>query len=235
MYQIPLIGTLAWLLPLAGRRGTAWQFNVTNPYGTKAFHSDRCCHPERFGHVILSLVLVYCFVEEEKIITTYGSSESMEIEHDFTTDSIPILRDPIYLSDEEEKMYVWHESDGYLIDFTDPSEDRTWNDAIAVNEGWSWFVDNREKDKFGLIANNVAGGQHFSLDVVGGKLGLIEIFYFISYENFGLSLVWIDDDRTSGKKEEGLCLKETTGLIGSERGVEYLVASRDEKVSVAHQ
>jgi len=232
MYQIPLISASAWLLPLAGKRGTSWQFNVTNPYGTKAFHSDRCCHPKRFGHVILSLVLAYCFVEEEKIMTTYGSSETMEIEHDFTADAIPVLRDPIYLSDEEEKMYVRRESDSYLIDFTDPSEDRIWNDAIAVNEGWSWYADNREKDKFGLIANDVSGGQHLSLEVFGGKHGLVEISYVISYENFGLSLVWIDDDRTSGKKEEELCLKETTGLIGSERGVEILVASWDEKASV---
>lgn len=198
LYEIPMFSASVWMLPLAAKKGAAWQFNKTNPYSSINFHADRCCHPHREGHLILSLVLAYCLVQEEKNLLSFHREDTLDVEQDFTANPDPILRDPIYLSEDEEAMYVKHGSNSQLIDFTDPSAEKEWNKYVVQNDGWTWFADNREKDKFGLIADGVSGGQHISLQITGGKFGLVEITYVISYENFGLALVWVDDNRDGG-------------------------------------
>ena len=41
MYEIPVFSAVIWMLPLAGKKGTDWQFNATvNPYSTSAWHAD---------------------------------------------------------------------------------------------------------------------------------------------------------------------------------------------------
>lgn len=73
-------------------------------------------HPE--GHKILALVLAYCMVEEEKDLLRHNSDKA-EIERDFTIHGK--MRDPVYLSLEEEAMYVQKDTDVSTdIDFTDP-------------------------------------------------------------------------------------------------------------------
>jgi len=62
------------------------------------------------------------------------------------------------------------------------------------NSTWSWYADNKDKDKFGLIADNVNGGQHIAISLVGAEHGMIEISYVKSYENFGVAFVWLDDE-----------------------------------------
>mmetsp|Transcript_13187 Transcript_13187/g.26784 ORF Transcript_13187/g.26784 Transcript_13187/m.26784 type:complete len:592 (-) Transcript_13187:14-1789(-) len=233
LYEIPMFSASVWMLPLAGKKGADWQFNKTNPYSSINFHADRCCHPHREGHLILSLVLVYCLVQEEKNLLSFHREDTLDVEQDFTANPDPTLRDPIYLSEDEEALYVRHDSNSKLIDFTDPSAEKEWNKHVVQNDGWTWFADNREKDKFGLIANNVTGGQHISLEVTGGKLGLVELSYVISYENFGVALSWVDDSRDGGTHRPK-CKNEIWEREGLIRlgGVEYLFGSWDEKASV---
>mmetsp|Transcript_6554 Transcript_6554/g.13438 ORF Transcript_6554/g.13438 Transcript_6554/m.13438 type:complete len:581 (-) Transcript_6554:56-1798(-) len=233
MYEIPMISASTWMLPFAGKKGTNWQFNRNNSYSTSLFHADKCCHPKRGGHLILSLVLAYCLLEEEKNMFSSSNDVILDIEQDFSAAVDPILRDPMYLSEDEERMYVRHDSVSQLLDFTDPSGHEKWKNQVCENDGWNWFADNREKDKFGLIANNVTGGQHISLEVTGGKLGLVELSYVISYENFGVALSWVDDSRDGGTHRPK-CKNEIWEREGLIRlgGVEYLFGSWDEKASV---
>mmetsp|Transcript_29929 Transcript_29929/g.60419 ORF Transcript_29929/g.60419 Transcript_29929/m.60419 type:complete len:581 (-) Transcript_29929:2225-3967(-) len=233
LYEIPMFSASVWMLPLAGKKGADWQFNKTNPYSSINFHADRCCHPHREGHLILSLVLVYCLVQEEKNLLSFHREDTLDVEQDFTANPDPTLRDPIYLSEDEEALYVRHDSNSKLIDFTDPSAEKEWNKHVVQNDGWTWFADNREKDKFGLIADGVSGGQHISLQITGGKLGLVEITYVISYENFGLALVWVDDNRDGGATRSHCGNRLTKKSCKNfHRGVQCLVGTWKEPASV---
>lgn len=194
MYEVPVFSAVIWMLPLAGRKGHAWQFNRThNPYATNVWHRDACCHPRPGGHLILSLVIAYCLVEEEKAMRSHGARDAAEGERDFTMDAEPILRDPLYLSPEEDEMYVTGDQDGGGVDFTDSDGEDAWRDSIAANEGWVWYADNKDKDKFGFIADGVEGGQHIAVSLTGGKYGRVEVAYVVSYENFGNALAWLDE------------------------------------------
>jgi hypothetical protein len=132
-------------------------------------------------------------VEEEMLLFQSKKEIVQNIEHDWTIHDI--LRDPIYLSPEEESLYVRDGvKDALIIDFTDPDSESQWRDKLVTNDGpWEWYADNIEKDKFGLIANDINGGAHIAIKVAGGKHGLLEISFVVSYENFGISLAWVDN------------------------------------------
>ena len=58
-------------------------------------------------------------VEEENNLFDSNYSDKAEIERDFTLHGI--MRDPVYLSEEEEAMYVQKDTEVSTdIDFTDP-------------------------------------------------------------------------------------------------------------------
>lgn len=233
MYEIPVFSASIWHLPLASKLGTYLQFpNKTseNPYGTNNWHADACCHPKRNGHLILNLVLVYNLIEEEKRMKFDKSiNNAARIEDDFTIDKHkPILRDPIYLSPEEDDLYGKGESNGVSIDFTDPNGEDAWKQHVVANEGWTWYADNKDKDKFGLIADDVAGGQHISIKVTGERHGIIEITYVVSYENFGICRTWLDNSNNNSNTDA--CLKQIKD-IGYADG--QLSAVWKEKASVS--
>ena len=152
---------------------------------------ERCCHPRRQGHAVLSLVLAYCMVEEEKLMDSYNEDEILDVECDYTVDDPPTLRDPVYLSPEEEALYVRNELAYAGVDVTDPNSQDSWKDRIVANDGWTWYADNVDKDKYGLIANSVTGGQHIAISLHGAQHGTVEISYTVSYENFGIALAWL--------------------------------------------
>jgi hypothetical protein len=193
LYEIPVISASIWMLPLASKMGMAWQFNKThNPYSTSRWHADRCCHPHKEGHRILVLILAYNIVKEEQDMLLLKEYEVIDVEKDWTLNGV--MRDPVFLSPEEESMYVLNDASiAFSIDFTDPARNDTWKDKLVTNDGpFEWYADNADQDKFGLIADNLNGGQHISIAIVGGKFGLIEVQYVVSYENFGISLAWVD-------------------------------------------
>ena len=143
MYEIPVFSAVTWMLPLAGKKGMHWQFNrTTNPYSTSAWHADACCHPKRSGHLILSLVIAFCLLEEEKAMLSLSTSDTADGEHDFTSDATPVMREPIYLSPEEDDVYVSGEIGGTVIDFTHP-DNKAWEKNLLSNIGWEWFADNK--------------------------------------------------------------------------------------------
>eukprot|EP00584_Thalassiosira_punctigera_P006509 CAMPEP_0172535690 /NCGR_PEP_ID=MMETSP1067-20121228/7582_1 /TAXON_ID=265564 ORGANISM="Thalassiosira punctigera, Strain Tpunct2005C2" /NCGR_SAMPLE_ID=MMETSP1067 /ASSEMBLY_ACC=CAM_ASM_000444 /LENGTH=543 /DNA_ID=CAMNT_0013320631 /DNA_START=244 /DNA_END=1872 /DNA_ORIENTATION=- len=193
MYGIPVFSAVIWMLPMAGKRGFDLQFNRTVPYSTSNWHSDSCCHPRKQGgHHVLSLVMAYCMVEEEKVFLSHNESDTVEAERDFTLDAIPLLRDPLYLSPEEDDVYVRnHTFNG--IDFSDPNGEAEWKKHLVANEGWTWYADNKDKDKFGFIANGTHGGQHIAVSLRGEQHGKVEVIYVVSYENFGTALAWFDE------------------------------------------
>ena len=203
MYEIPVFSVVTWLLPLATKLGVDQQYNASWPWSTKSWHSDSCCHPKRTGgHHVLALVFSYCLMEEEKVMLSYNKAIDMDVvgEHDYTMDRVPLLRDPLYLSPKEDELYVWDKSTTFMLDFTDPDGEEKWKKSIVGlgsthdhNSTWSWYADNKDKDKFGLIADNNNGGQHISISLVGAEHGMIEISYVKSYENFGVAFVWLDE------------------------------------------
>lgn len=187
-------------------------------------------HPE--GHKILALILAYNIVQEEEEMLN-GHSNKADIERDFTLNGL--LRDPVYLSPEEEAMYVQKESEiATDVDFIDPDGEEEWQKyVLSINE-WKWYADNREKDKFGLICSDIKGGPHVSLSVKGGKHGVIEISYVMSYENFGLALVWLDNQKTNTKSDVCETVVNKKGADTKSKGnkPERLIAYWDETASV---
>lgn len=234
MYEIPVFSASGWMLPLASKMGMRMQFNKTNPYATSNWHVDACCHPRRNGHLILSMVLMHCMAEEEKSMQSVEATylDVNGIEHDYSADDNPLLREPIYLSPDEEAMYVRDEANQTIIDFTDPRGEMLWKDVVVANEGWKWYADNRDKDKYGFIADNLAGGEHLALSVTGGKYGLVEISYVMSYKDFGISLAWLDDSHVN-EKNKPLCATEFgDSLIAKKVTTIALKTIWDEKASV---
>jgi len=230
IYEVPVFSAVIWMLPLAGKRGLYWQFNRTaNPYNTAAWHADACCHPHPGGHLLLSLVLAYCFIEEEKIMQSYNQDDTAYGERDFTMDASPTLREPLYLSNDEDSMYVRNSLTTEGFDFTDSNAgEKSWEESIVAN-GWTWFADNKDKDKFGYIADGVEGGQHIAISLTGGVYGKVEIRFVISYENFGVALAWLDET-AENTHHDGLC---TNGQDKkSTPKPQRLVASWNEHVSV---
>ena len=176
LYEIPAISASIWMLPLASKGGSARQFSHTEKYSTSAWHTDSCCHPPMNGHLILSLILAHNMVEEEKVLAK--GMHSAYVERDLTADE-GILRDPLYLSPEEDNMYVQsgnsESAERFELDFEDPSGEHVWKDKVVANEGWEWYADNKDKDKYGLIANSITGGQHIAFSLTGGQYGIIEV------------------------------------------------------------
>ena len=150
-----------------------------NPYATSAWHTDNCCHPDGSGHRILSMILAYNFVEEERVMLEQDDADLATVERDLTAEE-GLLRDPLYLSDEEDAMYIrnygrYGAFQQDYLDFTDPNKKQEWEDTIVKNEGWEWYPDNKYKDKYGFIANNVTGGPHIAFSLTGQRYGLIEV------------------------------------------------------------
>eukprot|EP00584_Thalassiosira_punctigera_P008588 CAMPEP_0172535506 /NCGR_PEP_ID=MMETSP1067-20121228/7485_1 /TAXON_ID=265564 ORGANISM="Thalassiosira punctigera, Strain Tpunct2005C2" /NCGR_SAMPLE_ID=MMETSP1067 /ASSEMBLY_ACC=CAM_ASM_000444 /LENGTH=588 /DNA_ID=CAMNT_0013320443 /DNA_START=212 /DNA_END=1978 /DNA_ORIENTATION=- len=235
MYEIPVFSAVIWMLPLAGKQGRSMQYNRThNPYATANWHTDACCHPRREGHLILNMVLAYCMVEEEKVMLSTEGDDMAYEENDFTADQIPILRDPIYLSPEEDSLYVHNELKYSGVDFTHSDYgEKLWEDVIVANQGFEWYADNADKDKFGYIANNVTGGQHMAISLMGGRLGVIEVSYVISYENFGTALAWIDNSINISTGMKGRCSKTVNkGKQGKNGRFTPLIANWNEMASV---
>ena len=52
-------------------------------------------------------------------------------------------------------------------------------------DSWKYYADNADKDKFELIASANEGGPHVAFAIKECELGLIEVSYVMSYENFG--------------------------------------------------
>lgn len=206
IYEIPVFSAVMWMLPLAGKKGLYWQFNRTaNPYNTAAWHADACCHPSPKGHLLLALVLAHCILEEEKIMLSYNEQDTAYGERDYTMNKSPIMREPLYLSPDEDNMYVRNNLTAGGLDFTDSSAgENAWKGAIVSNSGWTWYADNKDKDKFGYIADGVEGGQHIAISLTGGLYGMVEITFVISYENFGEALAWLDET-AENTHQDGLC------------------------------
>ena len=113
-------------------------------------------------------------------------------EQDYTMHDPPLLRDALYLSPEEDELYVKNNSTSVLLDFTNPNGEEKWKSSIVSNNNFTWYADNKDKDKFGLTADGVAGGQHLAIFLTGEEPGHVDISYVVSYENFGVCLAWMD-------------------------------------------
>lgn len=152
----------------------------------------------------------------------------MHVETDFTALDTPILRDPIYLSPEEEELYVRNNLEhSSSVDFTDSDN----GESIMANDGWTWYADNKEKDKFGYIADGVSGGQHIAISLTGGRHGIVEVSFVVSYENFGTALAWLDT--STHNKKENECNKTINKWQQAKKGKTHrLFASWEEKASV---
>eukprot|EP00571_Detonula_confervacea_P008091 CAMPEP_0172319014 /NCGR_PEP_ID=MMETSP1058-20130122/36519_1 /TAXON_ID=83371 /ORGANISM="Detonula confervacea, Strain CCMP 353" /LENGTH=514 /DNA_ID=CAMNT_0013033957 /DNA_START=335 /DNA_END=1879 /DNA_ORIENTATION=- len=234
LYEIPVISASIWLLPLASKQGLNLQFSPNrNPYSTTSWHVENdSFHPRHRGHLVLALVLAYNIIEEEKIMLN-DSQQVADIERDFSAEK-SLLRDPVYLSPEEDDTYIRARRGGQdLIDFTDSGGEANWRGRIVANDGWTWMADNKDKDKFGIISDDKAGGQHFAVKITGGKHGIVEVSFVISYVNFGIAIAWLDDQPTNLHSDE--CKEEIHANLPVARGehvTQRLIAVWDEHVSV---
>lgn len=145
---------------------------------------------------------------------SFNGFDTADAERDFTMDDPPTMREPLYLSPDEDDMYVRVSLKDGGFDFTDHTKgEQSWKKAIVANEGWTWYADNKDKDKYGYIADGVAGGQHIAISLSGGHYGKIEITFVVSYENFGVALAWLDESTDNAHKEQ--CSGEKGGVTKS--------------------
>ena len=168
LYEVPVISATIWMIPLASRYGMKWQFIRTdNPYSTSLWHADACCklasvklfrifssiyhlifsagHPPPGGHLILSLLLAYCFVEEETNLLSLDSMRDDFINVKMNPNYVAI-QDPVYLSPDEDDLYVHNLSDDAIsIDFTDPKGKNKWQDLVKESTHWRWYADNADE------------------------------------------------------------------------------------------
>ncbi|KAL3782911.1 hypothetical protein HJC23_004890 [Cyclotella cryptica] len=233
LYEIPVFSANVWMLPLASKMGTSWQFNNThNPYSTARWHADRCCHPHKEGHRILVMILAYCIVQEEEHMLQLSNEKIEDVERDMTL--YGFMRDPVYLSPEEESLFVLNKvGDAFNIDFTDPDGQAQWNDKVTNDGRWKWYADNRDKDKFGLIVNDPIGGAHMAIAVVGGKFGLVEVSYVVSYENFGISLAWVDNFHNNTNQAQCMtAVNDKVPVNTNMNGTQRLIGIWNEQASV---
>ena len=170
------------MLSLALKEGEASQFDPKNEYSTKSWHSDRCCHPRHNGHLILNLILAYKFVEEEKVMYNIKTHQIWLMLNE-TYPQTKAYYETLYIyrpKKREETMYVRagmisNASQDNVLDFTDPNGESIWKEKVILNEGWTWFADNKDNGKYGFIANNITGGQHIAFSITGGEHGLVEV------------------------------------------------------------
>ena len=133
MYEVPVFSVVNWLFPMTGKMGTDRQFDKSWPWSTINWHSDSCCHPQRGGgHHVIALVIAYrrrrsCYLTIKRLILM--RKENMII---YTMDGVPLLRDPLYLSPDEDELYVWNNSSTFLLDFTDPNGEEKWKKSIIT-------------------------------------------------------------------------------------------------------
>ena len=96
---------------------------------------------------MLSLLLSYCIVEEEqRMLSGFGGSDSSN--HPDSTYDFPNLREPLYISPDEDKLYISNDGtskDVVNLDFTIPDGESVWKDAIKANNVWKWYADNKDK------------------------------------------------------------------------------------------
>ncbi|KAL3792796.1 hypothetical protein HJC23_002603 [Cyclotella cryptica] len=235
LYEIPVFSASVWMLALHSKKGMKRQFMRDNPFSTDAWHwGADCCHPHREGHLILSLVLAYCFVDEEKYMMHFANEKSIYIEHDSTAfnEPTPKLRDPLYLSAEEDSIYVHNTIDMTQLDFTHPEGEEKWKNSILLKAGWSFYADNVEGNKYGLISNDASGETHLAIAIIGGKLGLIELSYIMSYENFGDALAWISNPDSNVIDLHHLCNSNFFFGTRQREDVDRLSGHWKEKASV---
>lgn len=231
LYEIPVVSASIWMLPLASKMGMEWQFNYThNRHSTSRWHADKCCHPRKEGHRILVVILAYNILKEEEDMLQ--SNDVPIDEKDWTLQGI--MRDPVYLSPEEESLYVLNEAnDAFSIDFTDPNGWDVWNKYFVTNNGgWKWDADNVDEDKFGLIIDDVNGGAHVCIAITGGKFGLIEVSYVVSYENFGISLAWVDNVKVITQESCKTVINDKVLANTNLNGPQRLIAIWNEPASV---
>lgn len=162
------------------------------------------------------------------------SNESMaDVERDMTL--YGIMRDPVYLSPEEESLFVLNEMvDSFDLDFTDPEGQAQWKDKLVTNDGrWEWYADNPDNDKYGLIVNDPNGGAHIAIAIVAGKFGLAEVSFVVSYENFGISLAWVDNSPNNTHEAEcRTAIHDKVPVNTNMNGTQRLIAIWNEQVSV---
>lgn len=76
----------------------------------------------------------------------------------------------------------------------------------------------------------MSGGSHAALSIVGGKYGVVEITYVVSYENFGIALAWLDSSKSNNNEE--LCRQIKSVYAKSPEGIDQLSAIWGTKASV---
>ena len=126
------------------------------------------------------MVLAYCLVEEEKVLLSGAEEGKLHVETDFTATEEALLRTPLYLSPDEDALYVQNNASYSGVDFTDPGGAKSWMDNIVAAKGWTWHADNVDGDKFGFSTNSSSSTpQHIAISLAGGRHGVVEVSYIV--------------------------------------------------------
>jgi len=185
LYEIPTLSVMP-LLPMARRFGAEVQYNSSYPYSTLNWHTDHCCHPNGIGQRKLALVIVYHLQQE---IEEWLDVELTHFERDFTAlPTSPVLPQPVKLTESEDELYVFGEAT-MSVDLSTSAFDPDLVGVVDM-EGWTHSADNKDKDKFGLIADKA--GAHLSAKIEAGPFGSLTLLFVKSYRDFGAVKVWVD-------------------------------------------
>ena len=203
------------------------------------YHADACCHPMRYGHKFLAMVLLYNLEAEMKAM------ESMDREvvaavggpaGDFSSFHIagPLekfrefwLPTPWRMTKHEDAMYcAQHDVSSFInfmrsgegdLDLAEQRERIQLDKVVASNGGgaWSFYADS--KNKTGFISTTAP--SHVSLRVtIDAPQNMVKVFYLRTYDgnNSATALIWADYDAQSGFAES-YCNAVDTEFAGKDR------------------
>lgn len=186
VYQIPVVSVVDFLLPQSRRRGKRFMFNDTNKHSISKWHADACCHPMTFGHLVIAFVFAFQLQQEMQ----YVDQEIPTEEQDLTALQTPYLPDGWKVTEEEDKLYVLDPNFG-TWDFTQEKALLNSNQSVVANTGWTVYAENKEHDKFGLIATEAY--SYFALNISINRKQMVIISYLSSYENIGAVALWVSN------------------------------------------
>lgn len=148
-----------------------WWENFANEITWMSIHTDKCCHPKRYTHVVLAYFLAYALEHEMSVLGTEdGLREGWRFEHDQSmlgdgTVQGTVLPAPLKMDDTTDKCIIGVRS--LLIRSFFDAADPVPEGVISATPHWNVTIDS--KDKLGLISTVPFG--HVAIDVSLGAEG----------------------------------------------------------------
>jgi hypothetical protein len=221
MYGIPGYSFIDWFVPLVLRDFASHnQTPVTmeQPFGFGAVLNDMCCHPQALVQRMYTITMAFNFCDDldyylrEKTLPAKQIEQQRVQEADLTALSTGAkLPQPWHLTKQDEAMYVQRsflstfdfQMHPLKQEFIGANDTNLPGGNANATQRWHRFADNKEGDKYGIIA--LGYEAHLSVRVKVSPEGLVFVGYLGSYERIGRVGIWMDDSPTIKPDKQTMC------------------------------